>query len=101
MRPVKSLFAGLVVGLITYDLSWPSTALLILFLAVALYVWDFLALVAKEEVWAPMNAERERRVGIGKMFGKLALLSIVLDATIIALVGALTYCVVDHLRTSP
>lgn len=101
MRPIKSLVAGLVVGLIARDLSWLSAAFLTILLAVVLYVWDFLALVAKEDVWATMNAEREKRVGIGRMFGKLGFFSIVLDAAIIGLVGALTYWVVDQVRTRP
>ncbi len=91
----------MVVGLIARDLSWLSAALLILLLAVVLYVWNFLTLVAKEEVWASMNAQQERLVGIGRMFGKLGFFSFVLDATIIALVGVLTYWVVDQLLTSP
>jgi nitric oxide reductase large subunit len=91
----------MVVGLIARDLSWLSTALLMLLLAVVLYLWDFLTLVAKEEVWVPMNAERERLVGTWRMFGRLGFFSIVLDATVIVLVGVLTYWVVDQLRTSP
>jgi hypothetical protein len=91
----------MVVGLIARDCSWLSTVLLVLLLAVALYVWEFLTLVAKEEVWVPMTSEQERLVGIGRMFGKLGLFSFVLDATAIALVAVLTCWVVDQLRASP
>jgi hypothetical protein len=91
----------MVVGLIARDCSWLSTTLLVLLLAVVLYVWDFLTLVAKEEVWVPMTAEQERLVGMGRMFGKLGFVSFVLDVTVIALVAVLTCWVVDQLRTSP
>jgi uncharacterized membrane protein HdeD (DUF308 family) len=57
VRPVKSLFAGIVVGLMARDPSLLSAALLTLLLAVVLYLWDLFRLVAQGEVWVPTNAD--------------------------------------------
>jgi hypothetical protein len=46
MHPIKSFFAGLIVGLIAHDLSPLSAALLTLCLALVLYVWDLIRFAA-------------------------------------------------------
>ncbi len=101
MHPIKSLFAGLIVGLIARDLSLLSAALLTLFLAVVLFVWDLIRFVAEEGAWAEVKNAQERFFTIAGRSGKMALFLIGVDAMIIALVGALTYWGIGWLRASP
>jgi hypothetical protein len=101
MRPIKSLFAGLIVGLITRDLSLLSVALLTLFLAVVLFVWDLIRFVAEEGAWVEVKNAQEAFFTIAGRSGKMVLFLIGVDTGIIALVGALTYWGIGWLRASP
>jgi hypothetical protein len=101
MHPIKSLFAGLIVGLIARDLSFLSAALLTLFLAVLLYVWDLIRFVAEEGAWVAKKNAQEVFSTIAGRSGKMVLFLIGADTMIIALVGALTYWAVGWLRASP
>ena len=101
MRPIKSLFAGLIVGLITRDLSLLSAAFLTLFLAVVLFVWDLIRFVAEEGAWVEVKNAHEAFFTIAGRSGKMALFLIGVDTVIIALVGALTYWGIGWLRASP
>ena len=101
MHPIKSVFAGLIVGLIARDLSLLSAALLTLFLAVVLFVWDLIRFVAEEGAWVEVKNAHEAfftRVGRSE---KMVLFLIGVDTVVIALVGALTYWAVGWLRASP
>lgn len=88
-------------GLIARDLSWLSAAILTLLLAVVPYVWYLLRLVVKEEAWGPRRTDRAGLASRARMAGAPGPFSIMLDATIIAVVGAVTYWAVDWLRASP
>lgn len=101
MHPIKSLFAGLIVGLIAHDLSLLSAALLTVFLAVVLYVWDSIRFVAEEGAWVAKNTAQEEFSTIAGRSGKTVLFLIGVDTMIIALVGASTYWAVGWLRASP
>ena len=101
MHPIKSLFAGLIVGLTARDLSLLSAALLTLLLAVVLFVWDLIRFVAEDGAWVEMKSAQEGFSTIAGRSGKMVLFLIGVDAMIIALVGALTYWAVGWLRASP
>jgi hypothetical protein len=101
MHPIKSLFAGLIVGLIGRDLSLLSAAILTLFFAVVLFVWDLIRLVAEEGAWVEVKNAHEAFFSKAGRSGKMALFLMGVDAGIIALVGALTYWGVGWLRASP
>ena len=101
MHPIKSLFAGLIVGLIARDLSLLSAALLTLFLAVVLYVWDLIRFAAEEGAWVGMKNAQQGFSTITGRSGKMVLFLIGVDTMIIALVGALTCWAVGWLRASP
>ena len=101
MHPIKSVFAGIIVGLIARDLSLLSAALLTLLLAVLLYVWDLIRFVAEEGGWVATKNAQERFSTIAGRSGKMVLFLIGADTTIIALAGALTYWAVGWLRASP
>ena len=101
MHPIKSVFAGLIVGLIARDLSLLSAALLTLFLAVVLFVWDLIRFVAEEGAWVEVkNAQGAFFTRVGRS-EKMVLFLIGVDTVIIALVGALTYWGIGWLRASP
>lgn len=101
MHPIKSFFAGLIVGLIAHDLSLLSAALLILCLAVVLYVWDLIRFAAEEGAKVVVYTVQEGFSTIAGRSGKMVLFLIGVDALIIALVGALTYWGIGRLRASP
>jgi hypothetical protein len=92
--------AGLIVGLIARDLSLLSAALLTLFLAVVLYVWDVIRFVAEEGAWVGVKNAQEEISTIAGRSGKTVLFLIGVDTMIIALVGALTYWGGGWLRAS-
>jgi hypothetical protein len=98
MHPIKSVFAGLIVGLIARDLSLLSGALLTVLLAVVLYVWDVIRFVAEEGAWVGMKNAQEGFSPVAGRPGKMVLFLIGVDTMIIALVGASTYWVVGWRR---